>query len=174
MLTERKVQGHEHFHRHRLPIQQRWLIPPLLERLNRRLDQQRASRHHFHLRHSPLGVDHAVNDYVSLNSRLPRKRRIFRLNLPDQARRLHFASHAVGPLVNDGSGRRRCRRVTDSSQDAAEHAAPCPPGTPPITPPATPLGAGGGVSSFISATFLGMNFGANSWPFAKNDFYSRA
>ena len=61
MLTERKVQGHEHFHRHRLPIQQRWLIPPLLERLNRRLDQQRASRHHFHLRHSPLGVDHAVN-----------------------------------------------------------------------------------------------------------------
>src|SRR6516162_2420201 len=123
MLTERKVQGHEHFHRHRLTIQQRWLIPPLLERLNRRLDQQRASRHHFHLRHSPLGVDHAVNNYVSLNSRLPRKRRIFRLNLPDQARRLHFASHAVGPLVNDGSGRRRCRRVTDSSQDAAEHAA---------------------------------------------------
>ena len=25
----------------------------------------------------------------------------------------------------------------------------------------------------ISATFLGMNFGANSWPFAKNDFGTR-
>jgi hypothetical protein len=42
-----------------------------------------------------------------------------------------------------------------------------------MTPPATPLEAGGEASSLISASFLGMNFGANSWPFAKNDFGTR-
>lgn len=66
------------------------------------------------------------------------QRRIDRLHLVDQFRRLHLASHAVRSFA---------------------------PATPPSTP--LSAGSGGGASSFPWAICLGMTFGANNLPFAK-------
>jgi hypothetical protein len=126
--SHRKLHGYFHFDRNRNPVQQSWPVFPLPYRVKRRRHQQRMPGDEFHLRHVPLRIDDAIEYYDSLRSRLSCQRRVDRLYVSNQLRRLHIATNAERAFTLYwtwwwGRGRHGwiCR-----GKDAPQHTSQCP------------------------------------------------
>src|SRR6267378_5018016 len=72
------------FHFYRLPIQKKWLVSPLLDRLDRGGRQQRVPTNNLQVLNVPAFVNKRRHYYNSLNARLLRQGRISGLNPVDE------------------------------------------------------------------------------------------
>src|SRR3989442_7344771 len=94
LLREGEVHCNRGYDGHRLAVQQRRLIAPLLHSINGRLNQQRVTRNDFKVVDGSFLADFGFQNDDTLNSSLFRQRRLNRLNLRQQISGLDVSTHA--------------------------------------------------------------------------------
>jgi hypothetical protein len=100
-LGEREIHSNRSDDGHRLVIQQRRLVAPLLHSIDCSLNQQRVARNDLEVIDCSFFADFSFQNDDTLDACLFRKRRVDRLNLRDQVRRNNISSNT------DALGRRR-------------------------------------------------------------------
>src|SRR2546427_4088183 len=104
LLREGEVHCNRGYDGHRLAVQQRRLIAPLLHSINGRLNQQRVTRNDFKVVDGSFLADFGFQNDDTLNSSLFRQRRINRLDLRKQISGLDVSTHS-NALRRVGGGR---------------------------------------------------------------------
>src|SRR5260370_21755475 len=104
LATEDERYGDARINFHGLAIQLGRLIAPVLDGLQRRLHQKRVPRNDLQFADPSVLIDDRMQNYVALNTRLPRHRRIIRLRLGQKLCRHNLPPHLNPSLL------RRIRR----------------------------------------------------------------
>src|SRR5713101_1853537 len=129
LLTQREIHVDNGRHFHRLAVEERRFVEPLLDGFLSRWHQQRVAADQRQVLNRAVLADHGVETNHTLNTSLLGERRIHRPRLANQIRLLHLATDADtlwrSLLLFDRRGRRRrTRHRTDDAADYATGSAP--------------------------------------------------
>src|SRR5260370_2227373 len=98
LATEDERYGDGRINFHGLAIQLGRLIAPVLDGLQRRLHQKRVPRNDLQFADPSVLIDDRMQNYVALNTRLPRQLRINPLRLGPKVRRYNLPPDLYPPL----------------------------------------------------------------------------